>query len=582
MDFSSRYYTPGVYTEDEGGPQLQVQTSVPTAVAIFGLSVGYRTHRQSLRINPDTRDAVTNDEVPAINEPLKRSGAKVITTLPKVVVVSNVDVAAPTTSTFTGVNPAVTDPDDEDFGSPTAQVTLQNDDLLYLDGQTNSTQNGLYRFNVTTTTGSSPTTTRSLTRVVDTFRVVNPSTGEPYVNGRDYTIHRLGVGDDLSPGTRDDTYTVRRVISPASLLEEGDVPTVVYNYTDVGYHQPKVLYDYDDIRDIYGSPFSSDGTIRSELTLAAKIAILNGATTVITCAVDPDERNEDGTTKAISDCYQSALNRLRNEGQIAVVVCASGDQDYHDMIKSHVTFQSGERYERRAVIGIDGSGDGNLVETSERITAAQTLASKRVALVSPTRFWHFAPELNKRIVLGGQFVAAAVAGRSVSLPPAMPLTRKAINGFVGPDEFMDEGQKDLESQNGLLVVEKTRRNQVQVRHGVTTDPTDLLSREWSITGQQDVMIYRVRDYLEADGLIGMPVYDTTLIQVKASAEAALSSLERDGVIVSYRNLKVRQLATMPDVVEVRYEWQPAYPLNYILVRYSVAVMSGDVTVSEDV
>jgi hypothetical protein len=31
------------------------------------------------------------------------------------------------------------------------------------------------------------------------------------------------------------------------------------------------------------------------------------------------------------------------------------------------------------------------------------------------------------------------------------------------------------------------------------------------------------------------------------------------------------------VVEVRYEWKPAYPLNYILVRYSVWVMNGDIT-----
>lgn len=77
----------------------------------------------------------------------------------------------------------------------------------------------------------------------------------------------------------------------------------------------------------------------------------------------------------------------------------------------------------------------------------------------------------------------------------------------------------------------------------------------------------------------MPIYDTTLIQVKASAEAALVSLERDQIIVGHRNLKVRQLATHPDVVEVRYEWQPAYPLNYILVRYSVEVMTGDVTPS---
>jgi hypothetical protein len=131
-----------------------------------------------------------------------------------------------------------------------------------------------------------------------------------------------------------------------------------------------------------------------------------------------------------------------------------------------------------------------------------------------------------------------------------------------------------------MVVERSRRNLVLVRHGVTTNPTDLLTREWSIIGQQDVMVYRIRDYLEADGLIGMPIYDTTLIQVKASAEAALQSLVANQIIVRYQNLKVRQIAKQPDVIEVRYEWLPAYPLNYIVVRYSVAVLTGDVTIVE--
>ena len=77
--------------------------------------------------------------------------------------------------------------------------------------------------------------------------------------------------------------------------------------------------------------------------------------------------------------------------------------------------------------------------------------------------------------------------------------------------------------------------------------------------------------------IGMPIYDTTIVQVKASAEAALVSLVRDSIIRGYRNLKARQIDTLPDVIEVRYEWRPAYPLNYIVVRYSIATESGDIT-----
>jgi hypothetical protein len=149
-------------------------------------------------------------------------------------------------------------------------------------------------------------------------------------------------------------------------------------------------------------------------------------------------------------------------------------------------------------------------------------------------------------------------------------------GWKRPTVQQRDGEKNLESQNGLMVVELTRRNLVQVRHGVTTDTADMLSAEWNIIGQGDVLVYRIRDYLNADDLIGQPIYDTTLINVKASAESALQSLKRDEIIVDYQNLKVRQLEQQPDVVEVRFEWKPALPLNYIVVRYSITTTTGEV------
>jgi hypothetical protein len=200
-------------------------------------------------------------------------------------------------------------------------------------------------------------------------------------------------------------------------------------------------------------------------------------------------------------------------------------------------------------------------------------------LVSPATFRYFSPELNDTIDLGGQYMAASLAGLTMAMSFAMPLTRKTIAGWVGVSEPEQEGQKNLESQNGLCVVEKTRRQLIQIRHGVTTNPTDLLSREWSIIGQQDAMVYRLRDYLESDNLIGQPIYPFTLVNVKGSAEAALQSLIRDGLIVDYVGLKVRQLATNPDVLEVSYGWLPAFPLNYIVVTFSVSLTTGNVTSS---
>ena len=551
IDFT-RYQPPGVYTESVGGPQLAVRSTVPTAVAIFGQGVGYRTYRESVLIREDVLE--DGSPVAAPSAELAKRGIKVVEYDIDAYGDENIDLAAP--------------------GATIGGVTLSPGDYVQLYSQTLSSQNGLYQWTAADV---------ALTAITDTFRVVDPVTGAVKVRGKDYTIERLNVGGDTSanaPGSRDDVYVIKRVRATGTTIEEGDVVQVSYRYTDPQYYEVWSLYDYDDVRDIYGEPFDAAGNIQSEITLAAKFAFLNGASTVLTCGVDTEAVNSEGTTKTLSENYQDALDKLSDEEQIAIIVPATGQSYIHDWVKSHVNEQSNSKYERRAVIGIDGSS--TRVPSSTRVEFAQNLSEKRVALVSPSQFYYFAPELNKEIRLGGQFMAAAIAGKSVSQIAAMPLTRKTISGFISPtpEDTGREGEKNNETQNGLMVVERTRRNQMQVRHGVTTDPTDLLTREWSIIGQQDVMVYRVRDYLDADGLIGMPIYDTTLIQVKASAEAALESLVRDGVIVGYQNLKVRQIATLPDVIEVRYEWKPAYPLNYIVVRYSVAVMTGDVTVSE--
>jgi hypothetical protein len=116
-----------------------------------------------------------------------------------------------------------------------------------------------------------------------------------------------------------------------------------------------------------------------------------------------------------------------------------------------------------------------------------------------------------------------------------------------------------------------------VRHGVTTDPSTLITREWSILGQQDAMAYRLRNFFEADGLIGSIISDVTLANVKASAGSALESLKSDGIIQAYAALKVRQQTQNLDVIEISFGWQASLPLNYVVVRFTINVSSGDVS-----
>ena len=479
IDFS-RYLPPGVYTEAIPGPQISVNSSIPTAVALIGTTVGFRRHVESLTVNPDT--SITT---PAINRTLAKKGID--------------------TSTIT---------------------------------------------------------------------VVNTITGEVFVEDADYTVVTVSVGPDTVAGTRDDLYTISRVIDGGH-IEPGDEVQVSYQFTDPTYHDPYIFYDYDDVKLAYGDPFNTTtGEIQSELTLGAKFALLNGAFQLLCVAVDPAVPGSPTTSE-----YSEALDKLVDQALVAIVVPCTGIQPLFQEVQNHVSAQSANRFERRAILGMDGTSVA--VASSQRIINAQELTDQRILLVSPDKFDYYSPELNNSIELGGQFMAASLAGQTISRSAAQPLTHKVITGWKDISVIQAEGEKNLETQNGLCVVEKTRRQRIRVRHGVTTDPTDMLHREWSIIGQQDAMVYRIRDYLENANLIGQPIYPFTLINVKSSAEAALQSLIRDGLIVDYTSLKVRQLLTNPDVIEVSYGWLPAFPLNYIVVRFGVSLTNGNVTIQGD-
>lgn len=474
IDFS-RYLPPGIYTNPIAGPQLGINTALPTAIGIFGTTIGFRQFIESLLINPDT-----NDTTPAINQTLAQMGIN-----------------------------------------------------------------------------------------TSTIVVTNPNSGQIYVLNTDYTVVNVGGLN----GSQDATYAISRVISGHIL--PGATIQVHYQYTNAAFFAPYTFYDYADVVTAYGPPFNTTtGAIQSELTLAAKFAFLNGAYQIVCVAVNP----ANPAAPTVGD-YYNALNLFYDQSLIAIIVCANGSmQPLQQLIQEHVDQQSANRFERVAILGMDGTTSNGPVPSSQRILNAEELYDERMVLVSPSTFTYYSTELNNSIVLGGQFMAATLAGMAMNMSWSQPLTRKIITGWTNVAEVMLDGLKSFESSNGLMVVEMAppHGQRIWVRHGVTTDNGDLIHREWSIIRQQDAMVYTLRAYLNDANLIGQPIFDYTLINVKASVEAGLQSLIVNSLIVDYTGLTVRQLLTNPDVLEVRFSWLPAFPLNYIVLTFGISLTTGSV------
>jgi len=467
----SRYVPPGVYTESVAGPSVGISTLTPSAVGIFGTTVGFRNFTDVFVVPADAAGPT-----PVAFGPLTKLGA------------------ADTTIVITDVN-----------------------------------------------------------------------TGVVYVPVTDYAVIQ-DSGDDTVLDTNDDSFTFTRVLGGD--LDAGATVRVTYQYTDATFFDATTFIDTFDVQDAYGPAFDSSGTLTSPLTLAAQLAFANGATEIVAVAVDYSG------APVLAD-LQEALAKLSDIESIAVVVPATGDNTVFGSVSSHVNLQSANRMERRAIVGVDGSTTP--VSSATRITYAEAVANRRVMMVSPATVKYFSTAANLEVTIAGYFMAAALAGIAVSQGVALPLTRKFLAGFASIPEVLSEQQKNTEATSGLCVIEQLRSGQIRIRHGVTTDPTSLYTREWTITGQEDRLAISIRNYLDSSGVIGSVISNTTLASVKAQVIGALGILQDNGDIQAWRNIQTRQLINNPDVIQVQFEWQASIPLNYILVRYSIDLTTGDVT-----
>ena len=70
----------------------------------------------------------------------------------------------------------------------------------------------------------------------ETLKVIDPNTGQTFIEGTDYVVVRLTVGEDVEIATRDDLYTICRVIDGGH-IDPGDVVQVSYRLHRSEYHR---------------------------------------------------------------------------------------------------------------------------------------------------------------------------------------------------------------------------------------------------------------------------------------------------------------------------------------------------------
>lgn len=180
------------------------------------------------------------------------------------------------------------------------------------------------------------------------------------------------------------------------------------------------------------------------------------------------------------------------------------------------------------------------------------------------------------LTLPGYFAAAAVAGLQASLAPQEPLTRKQVYGFTSvADQDTSSNIFKMQSK-GVLVIFQDRLGRLIIKHGLTTDMSNVYTREISIVTASDRLSDFIVDTLDSGSLVGSAMTSDTPNMVMAAVSSALENAVVQGLIFDYADVLYRIPSDNVTLIEVRFSYKPSLPLNYIHVLFAIDTTSSTV------
>jgi hypothetical protein len=399
------------------------------------------------------------------------------------------------------------------------------------------------------------------------------------------------VADTTSPAaTHDYGVSTSNTTHLTTISREttGAIPTdrlvtVTYQYADDSYYGLNKFSDFGTLSQVYGPSLDPvTGAIASPLTFAAEQAWRNGANVIYAVAIDP----RPGGSRAAQ--FKAAYQKILPNYEINLVVplwtdvvdTASATAFLTDL-SSFLNTAYDEGFPMMGICGVMGS-----YATTDPDTLATAVANRRVVLMWPQQLSYFNSILNSTTQADGIYLAAAAAGVLADQGPSRGLTRSQIRGFTAVPaallNSMTTSRKDTWASKGVSIVEPNRTGQLVVRHGLTTDVSDVGNSEISIVRCQDTLLETIQLSLEGAELIGDPITQNTPLMVQSLIMGALENAITETMISSYSDVIVLQESTpggSPTVIDVTFSYVPVYMLNYITVNFTLDLTTNTLTLS---
>jgi hypothetical protein len=562
------YNSPGVTVSETVNPALAPVTASPSLVAVVGAASGSVSASERLVLSSTTpvQLAHTGVSIPSVIVKLASTGETLNAGNYAVVQSGDPDTTVTGDELYTIAR----------FGSPGSAPTAAPSGT--------GTLTGTYEYafsyvNANGETGLSPTTGPVVITAAG-YNLSNITVGPTGTLSRkiyrkktlgtnaDSTWHLVAtIADNVTLVLTNETtsdVTANGNSQPVTGIASGDTVVVNYTYTDQNYFEPTLFDDYSDVIAKYGPPVDTNGLISSKLSYAIRLAFLNGASEVVGVAASADTQTP----------LESALAQLEDEHAVNIVVVANGATFAPSSLYAHLVKMNAQGYYRIGIAGRDGSTSLPLATTIR--AAAQALNEESLRYVNVSSLQVTNSVTGSQLNIGGQFLAAAVAGMTAARDVQVPLTRKTVAGFEGINDKRTDSEKALDSAAGLLVVED-RGGVLRIRHDITTAVGDVNKRESSVVRAKYELAQRVRDALDTSVVGSVLPLDRGPTLVETVVRSVLESMIVEEAIAAYTDVKGRLLSGDPTTVEVRFSYTPAYPINNIAVVFQINTTTGDAT-----
>jgi hypothetical protein len=257
--------------------------------------------------------------------------------------------------------------------------------------------------------------------------------------------------------------------------------------------------------------------------------------------------------------YSAAFASVENK-DITTITVFSTDQDHHDLLKGHLDLAYIAGRERNAWVG--APSQTSLAD----IYSGYVLKMNDFRISVVGQDITFADHKGARRDEGPEYLAFMLMCAQGALPPAEPLTRKALNIFDTKENWDRERASNSVAQKSIVAVKLGSSNELEVIRSLTSWRKDDLSVNTEVSCREsiDVCVRELRKFLTSE--LGSRITNSTGNRVSALAKQRLTQLRDLGAIQDFRNIQLRREA---DTIFIDFDVALIEPLNFIRITANI-------------